>query len=225
MNRRSGRKCRGAAATLLAFAMSIAPHAAAQPFGSPDVGRFYAFGGFALLAPDSNDQLQGERGAAGLIAGGGLRVSPLLSLELGVLGAGYRLDTPASVSVQIPAGTNLRSHISTGGLNLAVKFHFTQDRVDPYFGAGVGIYTTNFRTTSEDPGCQRHCADTGPRVTSRSSDPGYHALVGVDYHVTEKNVVGVEFRQLWLDASFDDIGLGKVKAGGSLLWLGYRRYF
>src|SRR6267154_677099 len=136
MNGRSGRKCRGAAAALLAFAMSIAPHAAAQPFGSPDVGRFYAFGGFALLAPGSNDQLQGERGAAGLIAGGGLRVSPLLSLELGVLGAGYRLDTPASVSVQIPAGTNLRSHISTGGLNLAVKFHYTQDRIDPSFGAG-----------------------------------------------------------------------------------------
>jgi len=38
-------------------------------------------------------------------------------------------------------------------------------------------------------------------------------------------VVGVELRQLKLDTSFDDIGLGKVKAGGSLLWLGYRRYF
>ena len=40
-----------------------------------------------------------------------------------------------------------------------------------------------------------------------------------------KDVVGVELRQLKLDTSFDDIGLGKVKAGGSLLWLGYRRYF
>src|SRR5260221_4343083 len=132
MNRRSGRKCRGAAATLLAFAMSIAQHAAAQPFSSPDVGRFYAFGGFAWLAPDSNDQLQGERGAAGLIAGGGFRMSPLLSLELGVLGAGYRLDTPASVSAQIPAGTDPRANISTGGLNLSVKIPFTHGRVHPY---------------------------------------------------------------------------------------------
>ena len=64
-----------------------------------------------------------------------------------------------------------------------------------------------------------------PHAAARSSDPGYHALVGVDYHVTQKNVIGVEFRHLWLDANFDDIGLGKVKAGGSLLWLGYRRYF
>jgi hypothetical protein len=43
--------------------------------------------------------------------------------------------------------------------------------------------------------------------------------------VTQKDVVGVEFRQLKLDTNFDDIGLGDVKAGGSLLWLGYRRYF
>jgi len=28
-----------------------------------------------------------------------------------------------------------------------------------------------------------------------------------------------------LDSNLDDIGLGNVKAGGSLLWLGYRRYF
>jgi len=224
MNGRSKREC---AAMLLALGLSIAPHAAAQPAGagSQDAGKLYAFGGFALFAPNSNSQFQGEGGAAGLIGGGGFRLTPFLSFELGVLGAGYRVDTPASVSAQIPAGTNFKTNIDVGGLNLSAKFHFTQGRVDPYFGAGVGIYRTNFRTTSEDPGCQRRCADTGPRLTSRSTDPGYHAAFGVDYHVTEKNVVGVEFRQLWLDANFDDIGLGKVKAGGSLLWLGYRRYF
>jgi len=212
---------------LLTLGILIAPHAAAQPAGagSQNVGKFYAFGGLAAFAPDWNDQLQGERGGAGLMVGGGFRSTPLVSFELGALGAAYRLDTPAGVSAQIPTGTNLRSSIATGGLNLSVKLHFTQDRVDPYFGAGVGIYTTSFRTTSEAATCQQRCADTGPRVTSHSSDTGYHAFIGVDYHVTQKNVVGVEFRQLWLEANFDDIGLGKVKAGGSLLWLGYRRYF
>jgi hypothetical protein len=38
-------------------------------------------------------------------------------------------------------------------------------------------------------------------------------------------VLAAEFRYLKLNANFDDIGLGNVKAGGSLLWLGYRRYF
>jgi hypothetical protein len=37
-------------------------------------------------------------------------------------------------------------------------------------------------------------------------------------------VISAEFRHLKVDANFDDIGLGNVKAGGSLLWLGYRRY-
>jgi opacity protein-like surface antigen len=210
---------------LLALGMSIAPHAAAQL--SPDVGRFYAFGGFALFGPEKNDQFQGERGGLGLIAGGGFRFLPFLSFELSVLGAGRRLDTPASAAP--PAGTfkdgTLRTNLSTGGLNLAVKFHFTLDRIEPYVGVGVGRYTTSFRTTSEASTCLQHCADTGPRVTSRSRDTGYHAVIGADYHVTRKDVVAVEFRQLRLDANFDDIGLGDVKAGGSLLWLGYRRYF
>src|SRR5712664_608113 len=96
MNGRSRRRCRGAAAALLALGMSIAPHAAAQP--SPDAAPFYAFGGFALFGPDSNDQLRGERGGAGLNLGGGFRFSRLLSFELGVLGAGYRLDTPPSAA-------------------------------------------------------------------------------------------------------------------------------
>jgi hypothetical protein len=229
MNGQSRRKLRGAAAILLASGMSIAPHAAAQPVdaGSPNAGRFYAFGGFALFAPEKNGQLQGERGGAGLIAGGGFRFLPFLSFELGALGAGYRLDTPASATPT--AGTfkdgSLRTSIGTGGLNLTVKFNFTVDRVEPYVGVGAGRYTTSFRTTSEALTCERRCADTGPRVTSRSRDTGYHAVIGADYHVTQKDVASVEFRQLKLEANFDDIGLGDVKAGGSLLWLGYRRYF
>ena len=206
--------------------MSIAPHAAAQPVaGSPDVGRFYAFGGFALFGPDSNTQLRGERGGLGGIAGGGFRFLPFLSFELGVLGAGHRVDTPASAAPA--AGTfkdgTLRTNLSTGGLNLAVKFHFTLDRIEPY--VGVGRYMTTLRTTSEASTCLRHCADTGPRVTSRSRDTGYHAVIGADYHLRAKDVIAVEFRQLKLDSNLDDIGLGNVKAGGSLLWLGYRRYF
>ena len=231
MNGQSRCEYRGAAAMLLALGMSIAPQVSAQLVApsSPGIGRFYAFGGFAGFVPDKNDQLQGERGAAGLIGGGGFRLTPFLSFELGVLGTGYRIDTPASASAQLPAGTfkdgTLRTNIGTGGLNLAVKFHYRLDRVEPYFGVGAGRYTTSFRTTSEALTCERRCADTGPRVTSRSRNTGYHAAIGADYHVTQKDVASVEIRQLWLEANFDDIGLGNVKAGGSLLWLGYRRYF
>ena len=115
--------------------------------------------------------------------------------------------------------------MGTLGVNLTAKLQFAMDRLEPYFGAGVGMYSTWIRTTSEAVGCTQNCGDTGPRITANSRDAGYHALVGADYHITQKDVVGVEFRQLWLDANFDEVGMGKVKAGGSLLWMGYRRYF
>jgi opacity protein-like surface antigen len=215
---------------LLALGILIAPHAAAQPAGadSPNVGRFYAFGGFAVFAPDKDGQLHGQQGSpVNLIAGGGLRASQLLSFEVGLLGMGQKLDTPAATTP--PIGTfqpgSLQTRMGTGGVNLTVKLQFAMDRLEPYFGAGVGMYSTWIRTTSEAPGCVQNCVDTGPRISANSRDGGYHALIGADYHVTQKDVVGVEFRQLWLDADFDEIGMGKVKAGGSLLWVGYRRYF
>lgn len=220
---------RFAAAMAVSVLLGFAPQAAAQPTAhdSPGVGRFYAFGGLALFGPATNDQLQGERGELGVIGGGGFRFSPLVSFELGILGASRKLDTPAASTPA--AGTfkdgTLRTHIGTGGLNLAVKFHFKVDRIEPYLGVGVGRYTTNFRTTSEASTCLQNCADTGPRVTSRSRDTGYHAVIGADYHLRAKDVLAAEFRYLKLDASFEDIVPGKLKAGGSLLWFGYRRYF
>src|SRR5882672_3208721 len=220
---------RFAAAIVIPAVFGFAPQAAAQTAGpdSPDVGRFHAFGGLALFGPATNDQLQGERGEAGVIGGGGFRFSPLVSFELGILGASRRLDTPAASTPA--AGTfkdgSLKTNMGSGGLNLAVKFHFKVDRIEPYLGVGVGRYTTNFRTTSEASTCVQNCADTGPRVTSRSRDTGYHAVIGADYHLRAKDVLAAEFRYLKLDASFEDIVPGKLKAGGSLLWFGYRRYF
>jgi len=215
---------------LLALGMLIAPHAAAQPAdaSSSNVGRFYAFGGLAVFAPDKDGQLRNQQGnLANVIAGGGLRASQLFSIEAGLLAFGQKLDTPAATTP--PGGTfqpgSLSTRMGTLGVNLTAKLQFAMDRLEPYFGAGVGIYSTRIRTTSEAVGCVQNCGDTGPRITADSRDAGYHALVGADYHITQKDVVGVEFRQLWLDASFDEVGMGKVKAGGSLLWMGYRRYF
>lgn len=214
----------------LVLTVGFAPFAAAQAKDpeSSNVGRFYAFGGFALFAPDKDGQLQNQQGnLANLIVGGGLRASELLSFEIGLLGFGQKLDTPAAAAPPplTFAPGSLNTRMGTAGVNLTVKLQFPMDRVEPYVGAGVGMYSTWIRTTSEALTCTQNCADTGPRITANSRDAGYHALIGADYHVTQKDVVGVEFRQLWLNATFDEIGMGSVKAGGSLLWMGYRRYF
>jgi len=229
MNDRSGRKYRCASPMALALGMLIAPHAAAQPVDpvSPTFGRFYAFGGLALLAPQGNPQLQHEKVGPGVLTGGGVRFSRLLSVEITVLGTIHSMDSPAAAAPA--AGTfkdgTLRTDLSTGGLNVGVKFHFPLDRFEPYVGTGVGIYATNFSMTSEASTCQQNCSDTGPRVSSTSYDAGYHAIVGLDYHLRPKDVLVWEFRYLRLKANFNDINLGNVNAGGGLLWAGYRRYF
>jgi outer membrane protein W len=98
-------------------------------------------------------------------------------------------------------------------------------RFAPYFGGGVGAYTTTFHTRSEALGCAQNCSDTGPRVDARSRDIGVHALAGADYYITAKYVVAGEIRYLRLKADFGAIGLGKIDAGGAFLWAGFRRHF
>ena len=99
------------------------------------------------MAAEKNSQLQGERGsAANLIAGGGYRLTPDLAVELNFLAAGRKLDTPPTAT---PAGTftpgTLKSNIGTGGIGATVKYSFAVQRFAPYFGGGVGAYTTTFQ--------------------------------------------------------------------------------
>ena len=247
MNAQSMNNHYGAAALIMAaLGVCVLPEAQAQteprpvaqpqpqPQKQPDKtasgngGKFYAFGGFAALAADKNSQLQGERGSpVNLIAGGGYRLTPNLAAELNVLLAFRALDTPPTA--QPPAGTfspgTLDSSMETSGRGATIKYSFAVGRFAPYFGGGFGVYTTTFRTTSEAPGCVNNCAGTGPRIRERSTDIGVHALAGADYHFTAKNVLAGEIRYLKLRADFGAIVPGKVDAGGTFFWMGYRRIF
>jgi len=191
-------------------------------------GKFYVFVGPGYFAPDSNSQLNNQHSEfAAFIGGGGYRFSDLFSLQLDLVGTGQKLDTSSSVAP--PPGTfapgTLQTHMYTDGLALTARLNFPAGRWEPYVAGGGGIYSTLFSTTSEAIGCQQHCGDTGPRVSSRSNDFGYHAAIGLDFHITQKDVIGGEVRYLGLKSNFDDIGVGKVNAGGIFAWLGYRRYF
>jgi len=206
-----------------------APRALAQPAPplGAESGRLYAFVGLAGFSPQKNSQFSGERGEFGGSTGVGFKIFPYLSVEGALLGVSRHLDTPAAASPA--AGTfkdgSLDTSISTGGAYVGVNGHFQLGRFEPYVGLGVGRYTSQLRTTSDAAGCQQHCFDTGPRIDSTSKDTGYHLGIGVDYRFLERNIISVEIRQLKLDANFDDLGIGKVRLGGTLLWLGYRRYF
>jgi Outer membrane protein beta-barrel domain len=200
-----------------------------EPPEPAKAGPFYAFAGFAAFNPDTNGQLSHQRGdAANLLMGAGLRFSRTVSLELDFFGGGQKLDTPPGATPA--AGTfkdgSLETRIDTSGFALSAKFNFLPvGRLEPYVAGGAGWYATRLRTTSEDPLCEHHCFDTGPRINRTSHDPGYHAAAGADYYFTAKDVLAAEVRYLRLEASFEDLVPGKVKAGGTFVWMGYRRYF
>jgi opacity protein-like surface antigen len=204
------------------------PSAVKIPPSAPTAGKFYAYAGIAAFAPDSSSQLQHQHGdTAAFIGGGGYRFTDLFALQGDLFASGQKLDTPPGAAPA--AGTfapgTLKTHMYTTGLAVTAKFNFPSGRWEPYVAGGGGIYSTLFRTTSEDTTCQHRCADTGPRVSSRSNDFGYHAALGLDFHITQKDVIGGELRYLGLKSSFDDIGVGKVNSGGLFAWVGYRRYF
>jgi len=240
MNTRTKRNHCGAAA-LIAAALCVCalPQAQAQPQPQkqPDTpasvrgGHFYAFGGFAALAAVTNSQLQNEKGSpVNLIAGGGYGVTPNLAAELNVLLAGRKLDTPATVQTQLAQqglyapGTE-KTSMGTFGIGATLKYVFVVDNFAPYFGAGFGLYTTTFSTWTDALGCSNNCAGTGPRIRDHSTDIGVHAIAGADLHFTAKDILAVEIRYLKLKADLQDINLGKVDAGGTFVWMGYRRIF
>jgi len=209
---------------------SAPPTAAVLATATEDPGKFYAFGGFAAFGPEKNSGLQNERGSlANFIAGAGYRAWPSWSVELNLVFDNRRLDTPSGVVAQLPAGTfqpgSAKSFMATSGLAASARYHFGEGRLVPYAGGGMGVYRTAFLTTSEAPSCTNNCSDTGPRVTGRSTDLGYHAMAGADYSVTAKDRISAELRYLKLDADFGSILPGKVSAGGMFLWVGYRRAF
>jgi len=204
------------------------PVEAALAASTENTGRFYAFAGFAGLAHQQNNGLTEKNSLANFMAGGGFRASPNLAVELAAVLSSHDLDTPASATP--PAGTfaagTQQSTMITVGFAASAKYNFATDgRVVPYAGGGIGAYTTHFDTTTEATGCVNNCGDTGPRVSARSTDVGYHALVGADFHFTSKDMFSAEIRYLYIKADFGSVLPGKPNVGGTFLWMGYRRAF
>jgi opacity protein-like surface antigen len=219
---------RAAALVIAALGVCGLPQAqAADTPASVRGGHFYAFGGGAALAADTNSQFQNEKGSpANLIAGGGYGVTPNLAVELNLLFSGRKLDTPATVlQGQLYAPGTDKTSMGAFGLGASLKYIFLLDNFAPYLGGGFGLYTTTYLTRTDAIGCSNDCSGTGPRVTDHSTDIGVHALVGADIHFSPKNILGIEVRYLKLKADLSDINLGKVDSGGTFFWMGYRRIF
>jgi opacity protein-like surface antigen len=232
MSKESRWKRNAVLATAAALWASGVPAVFAQggDFATASPHKIYAFVGFATLAPEKNRQLWGEHGTIGnWIAGGGYRISPNLAAEVNYLISLRTPDTPKTA--EPPAGTfspgSLDSYMLTYGIGATVKYRFSAERLVPYAGGGVGVYQTRWETKSDAASCTSliGCFGNGPSVRAHSTNLGFHALAGADYHITARDVVAAELRYLKLDADLGDIVHGKVHVGGIFFWMGYRHVF
>jgi outer membrane protein W len=108
--------------------------------------------------------------------------------------------------------------LTTGGFAGTAKLLYPHGRAEPYVGAGIGFYWTTLTITGHQLGIP-------VELKEDSFDPAIHALAGLDLHVSERSTLTIEGRKLWLDANFDPILTGTVKAGGTVLLVAYRFRF
>lgn len=184
------------------------------------IGGTYMHVGAGAFNPDFDSQLRNQSGPYALTVGGGRRQSRIFAWEIEVISSYQRFDTPASLSPPVFGSTSGRSTLDTNGLAGTAKFIYPHGSVEPYVGAGIGVYDTTLTVTGQQSGLQ-------VSFERRSIDPGLHAVAGADFHLSARTSLVLEYRKIWLDADFGSgTGLtGTVKAGGNMLLAAYRRRF
>jgi opacity protein-like surface antigen len=182
------------------------------------VGRVYMYFALGAFDPDSDAQLRNPSGQYAFVFGGGFRQSRYFAWEIEFLGFEQRFDTPASVGPPLFGTISGRSTLATEGFAGTAKLLYPSGRVEPYAGAGIGIYRTTLTITGQQFGFPAELSED-------SVDPAIHVVAGLDLHLSERSTLTIEGRKLWLDAGFSPVLTGTVKVGGAMLLAAYRFRF
>jgi len=203
-----------------ALALSIAAYclacnAAAMELASPDLtGRKYFYGSAASFDTHENPQLQNPDGSYGFAVGYGSRHSRHVAWEAEIFWDHQRVDTPFNVP---PSGPNSRASIESYGLAGNIRLLYPLGRIEPYVGAGIGIYHAALESSQ---------ATLTARVNKSDNGIGLQLLAGVEYYFGDSgNSVGIQYRRLKLEVSFGPEVAGTVDVGGDFLFLMFRRTF
>jgi opacity protein-like surface antigen len=206
---------------LLAFCLLSLPLAVhAQVFGESRAGALYIGGGLGGFSEESNAQMPGANGKGAGFFGVGFRASPYVAVEAELIG--WKQDFPTTAGIITAAqfsSQDARTDISTGGLGGLVKVFLPLDRVDLYAGAGLGLYSTTLKVSGTSGG------GAPIKIDETDDDVGYQLLLGADVYVSRRITVGLEYRWLKLDASFEPFLAGKIDAGGQFLFATVRGHF
>ena len=153
----------------------------ASPPRHAQFGQPYWFARLGVFSP--NDDLDGLRGydSGGNFDGGiGSRVSPFFAVEVS-LGA-HRAERGSDEATVVP--------MTIGG-----RFIIPNPFVEPYIGAGLGLYFSNL---NERPGTVSNGID------DRSTDFGGYLSAGLDLWLNQRVALNFEGKYHWVNPTFQD---------------------
>ena len=205
---------------VLALVAVIPMHAGAQVrmFEPERVGHWYLSGAVGAFSEETNPQLVNHDGRIGLAIGGGYRLTPYVALEIDVLYASQRIDTPSTIPGSALGTVDGRATLYSGGMGGLVKFILPLDRVELYVGGGLGIHTTTLSVEGTLMGAHTE-------LTENDTDVGLQAVAGADFFVSRRLSVGLEYRRLKLNANLGALVPGDLDMGGDFLFATVRGHF
>ncbi|HXV75386.1 MAG TPA: hypothetical protein VD788_03640 [Candidatus Polarisedimenticolaceae bacterium] len=196
---------RRAAGLLLSAVWFAAPGAAAQNAVHHADGWQYSFGNLGYFDGRTGDGLRGSDAGFAIGGGVGRRHARHLAFAFDSLFAGRSYDTPTELQFADDEMflTNL---VLTGNVQAIVPFWLFEG----YVGFGLGLMISELEVPSS--------VIWSETATSRSSfDLSTQILVGIDFVYTRRSRIGVEFRNIFATADFDELSRGGVDVGGRLV--------
>ena len=127
-------------------------------------------------------------------------------------------DTPPTISGGPFTVVSDDMSLSTLGLTLAARINYPAGMVNVYAGAGTGLYLSRLTLTASTFGLIGSHEE-------RSTDFGYFYNYGITLKVSNQNYLGLEYRNLFLDAGFPPVTSGAVDIGGDFLLMSYTAAF
>jgi len=141
-----------------------------------------------------------------------------VAFELDVQDTGQEAEMPAFEPAA--PGARQRAHIYVDGIGARIKLFYPAGRLEPFVGLGVGYY----RSVISDLGTTSRLFLPSELVKRSDRDVGVQYDAGIDYVVSPRSSLGVEYRWLSLEANFGPEFGGPTRVGGGMLLVTYRWY-
>lgn len=187
--------------------------ATAQPLAeATQASPYYFHLGLGGYLPDTNGQLSNQQGHYSLQLGGGRRITPNFAWEMDLTTYQQGLDTPGTITAPVFGTKDPRSTLSTTGIAGTAMLIQPFEALEIHAGLGLGLYTVRFKTTGQQFGVP-------VQLTRDQNSLGWHATAGMSLKVANQLRVGLDYRQLKVQASFGDVAPGNIEAGGGAWFL------